>query len=967
MPLTLVLGPANAAKAGEVLGAFTAAAGRGALLVLPTADDVRHYTHEFAAAGTVFARVSTFPGLVAEIAARTEAPERRCSALQRARILRRAVAHTHLGTLGAAAEAPGFSVALGELIAELQRALITPQRFIAALRAWAREHPAREGYARDLGALYAAYTRELDRSGRVDGELMAWRALDRLRERPAAWGRAPVFFYGFDDLLGIERDAIETLARRVGVPVTVSLTYEPGRVALAARAGAVEELRPLADEIVELPPLDEHYAPAARSALSHLERELFEPTVTAEDPGGAVRLLEAGGARAEAELIAAEVLALLRAGLSPGEIVVVARSLGSAGPLLASVLGGFGIPVAPTGRHRLAHTPLGRGLLALARCALEESADGGELLRYLRVPGAVGPPELVDALEARALSEGLHTVSQLRERLGLALREIDSLREARDPLAEIVRQARRLLAAPRRGRAAVLDPGEELDAAVLAALLRAAGELDELGDTLTGPELLELLETLELAERDPSGEDAVVLADPLGIRARRFRAVFVSGLCEGELPRPSVAEPFLSDDFRYELALASGLRLAPREEWLAPERYLFYTCVSRASERLTLSFRSSDEDGNLVLPSPFLGDLRLVLGEPWYQRRRRRLLADVTFALEEAPTEAERRRALAASGAAPVAAAPRSRRLGARAMAHVRHRDVVSAGALEKFAACPVAWLVDSQLQPVELQPEPDPLARGNLVHDTLERTVTRLGGPVSEARLAEAVRILDGVLDELVAERGGSLAPGRSPALRQAVVKEIRADLHRYLAQEAAAGCAFVPRALEQRFGFDGEDESLPALTLGEEPDRVRLRGVIDRIDVDPGGGAAAIVRDYKSGSARPEHQARRWHSERSLQVGLYMLAVRELLGLEPVAGLYQPLRGRELRPRGVFRTGAPVGGGLFPADGCEPAEIDALLDEVRADAAAYAARLRAGELEPCPQTCSRDGCRYPGICRSS
>lgn len=966
MPLRLVFGPANAAKAGEVLGAFTAEVGRGALLVLPTAEDVRHYTREFAAAGTVFARVGTFPGLIAEIAAATGPPDRRLSELQRARVLRRAVASTELSALAAAASAPGFTHALGGLIAELQRALVTPQRLIAALRAWAAAHPQRDAYARELGALYGAYRRELDRIGRVDGELMAWRALDRLRERPAAWGRAPVFFYGFDDLLGIERDAIETLARHVGVAVTVSLTYEPGRVALAARAGAVEELRPLADEVVELPALDEHYAPESRPALGHLERTLFEPDASPRDPGDAVRLLEAGGARAEAELIAAEVLRLLRDGVAPGEIVIVARSLATAGPLLAGVLGAYGIPVLAPGRRALAHTALGRGLLGLARCAFDPAAPGDELMRYLRTPGAVSSPERLDALEARALREGLHTAVQLRDGLGLALGELDSLRDARDPLAEVLRQARRLLAAPRRGRAAVLDAAEERDAAALAALRHAAAELSELGDTLSAAELLELLETLQLADRATGGEDGVSLAEPLGIRARRFRAVFVCGLCEGELPRPSAAEPFLSDALRRELALASGLRLAPREEWLAPERYLFYTCVSRATERLTLSFRSSDEDGNLVLPSPFVGDLRAALGEPWYERRRRRLLADVTFAPDEAPTERERLRALAAAGAVP-ACGPPPRRLGARAMGHVRHRDVVSAGALEKFADCPVAWLVDAQLRPDALQPEADPLTRGTLVHAVLERTLARLGGPVSDATLGPASTILDAALDELVAERGPALLPGRSSALREAAVKEIRADLHRYLRQEAAAGCTFRPEALEQRFGFDDDPASLPPLMLGEEPDRVRVRGVIDRLDVDPGGGRATIVRDYKSSSARPEHQAGRWRSERRLQVGLYMLAVRELLGRDPVAGLYQPLRGRELRPRGAFSAGAEVGAGLFPGDARTPEELDALLDEVRADATGYVARLREGVLEPCPQTCSRDGCRYPGICRSS
>ena len=64
-------------------------------------------------------------------------------------------------------------------------------------------------------------------SGRVDAELYLWRAIDALRAQPGRWGETPVFFYGFDDLLAIERDAVETLARIVGVEVTVSLTYEP--------------------------------------------------------------------------------------------------------------------------------------------------------------------------------------------------------------------------------------------------------------------------------------------------------------------------------------------------------------------------------------------------------------------------------------------------------------------------------------------------------------------------------------------------------------------------------------------------------------------------------------------------------------------------------------------------------------------------------------------------------------------
>ena len=64
MPLTLVLGPANSAKAGAVLGAYGAAARGGALLVVPTAVDARHYARELAGDGVVLGSVVTFSGLV---------------------------------------------------------------------------------------------------------------------------------------------------------------------------------------------------------------------------------------------------------------------------------------------------------------------------------------------------------------------------------------------------------------------------------------------------------------------------------------------------------------------------------------------------------------------------------------------------------------------------------------------------------------------------------------------------------------------------------------------------------------------------------------------------------------------------------------------------------------------------------------------------------------------------------------
>src|SRR5581483_11563569 len=112
------------------------------------------------------------------------------------------------------------------------------------------------------------------------------------RLAPESWGGTPVVVYGFDDLTVLQRDAIETLACHVGADVLLTLTYEPGRTALAARARIFEELRALPGaEVVELEALSEHYAPASRPALHHLERTLFEP-------GESDALFSAGGVAA---------------------------------------------------------------------------------------------------------------------------------------------------------------------------------------------------------------------------------------------------------------------------------------------------------------------------------------------------------------------------------------------------------------------------------------------------------------------------------------------------------------------------------------------------------------------------------------------------------------------------------------------------------------------------------------------
>ena len=245
----------------------------------------------------------------------------------------------------------------------------------------------------------------------------------------------------------------------------------------------MQELAAIAERVQELPALDEHYEAGSRAALHHLERSLFETAPARIDPGSSVRLLEAGGERAEAELVAAEVLDLLRAGVPGEEIAVVYRSLTRSAPLIERVFQRYGIPLAGEHRVPFAHTALGRSVLALARCALLEPgrASAEDLLAYLRSPGLLERIEIADALEADVRRDGLGTAAEARERLGWELGEIDSLRRASD----LRGRAGGSRAATARGfPTGALRPtwvaDAELDARALATLLRALAELAEL-------------------------------------------------------------------------------------------------------------------------------------------------------------------------------------------------------------------------------------------------------------------------------------------------------------------------------------------------------------------------------------------------------------------------------------------------------------------------------------------------------
>jgi RecB family exonuclease len=263
-------------------------------------------------------------------------------------------------------------------------------------------------------------------------------------------------------------------------------------------------------------------------------------------------------------------------------------------------------------------------------------------------------------------------------------------------------------------------------------------------------------------------------------------------------------------------------------------------------------------------------------------------------------------------------------------------------------------------LTPEGLTPDPEALLRGALTHTVLEAVMRGLietagDGRLDETTLPAARALAAQAIDRF--EGTEQFVMSRDPSRQRAMEHRLRADVLRYLEHAAGCGSELVPDALEVDFG--GTDGEHPPLEL---PGGVRLRGRIDRIDTGPGG--TALVYDYKG---RMTVESANWRAKRKYQVALYMLAARDVLGLEPVGGLYQPIGGRDQRARGLLIEDADPGLKAVKTDRRSRAEFDAIVDGVRADVLAVVAELRAGALAPRPQTCTYNdkGCMYPTICR--
>jgi len=883
---------------------------------------------------------------------------------------------------GLSARFPGVAPAAATLLQQLGESGRSPEEIFRLLDGWAEADPGSAELAADLARLLAGYSRLRDRLGLIDRS-------DAVREALSAAGgwTQPVALYGFTSFSFGQQRLVTALAEVTEVLLVLDDDSPRGPGLTASNELAF--WRGLAGpRVMEFPSRSDYMSPA----VAFLERHFMEdappedppPAWKGADEGG-VRFLLASGQRNEAELAAQEVATLLRDGMSPGEIGIIVRSTKAWGRSLEDVFASCDIPCEVDKRETLGETGLGHAFLRGLRGIIADDADA--VMDYLRGPFSAFTLEQAADIELDYLHGTARGVTALADCAGgLASGVVQRLRAVvarRDGKAFIELDAAQALCNAMLGnslarfaavvhdpvRASVATDDAAADARAARALKDALRELwafhDEQrlpDDLLRAEVLLPALHRLLVAGAPSGSDSAVQVLTAHRARARRFKAVLVLGLVEGEFPRRRDRPTLLTAAQRTRLEASAGHLLPPEVD---EEEALFVRAMSRSSKFLFLSARDADDGGGFAGQSYYWSHCRSLLrvGDDCVVRRT---LADQVYPESQAPSLQQYLRTCAAGRLSPHVACgagdvrpPAWKRPGGlaglnspEALQELAATGCFSPSALERYLNCPFAWFVERIVGAEDMETQVDNRLAGDLLHQVMRDSFRELkikeALPLRAENLPFAIDIAAGLIEEAL--RSDDF-PGTS-AERRILEWRVKRWATEVFTMEVAADS--VLQALETERSVGGDN--------GVDVDGLALRGRIDRIDHSPVGDLFII--DYKSGRLVSKSKI---GTEEALQLPLYMLALRkERPEVQTVGGAY--LSPRERRRSGVVAAGCED---LLGAQGssCTVAgeeEFEQMLQRSLALAKKAAQGIRHGEISPLPDRTCPGWCKLGPVCRA-
>ncbi len=364
----------------------------------------------------------------------------------------------------------------------------------------------------------------------------------------------------------------------------------------------------------------------------------------------------------------------------------------------------------------------------------------------------------------------------------------------------------------------------------------------------------------------PTGVDEVAFGSAGSIRTGEVRHVILLGCVENEFPRSTEDKGFFTDADKNILE-EMGIDLWSRNrEKAAMELLRFHRCATLPSDTLTM-FVPEFSFGAATAPSSGARNVLAVLGLespvdfsslPPEDRlfRPAGLLQDLQYAeksgdrdLAAALREMRRRVFPGSEAEFDGFASETVSEENVRALFGGERET--SDSVLESFARCPFSYYMRNVLRLKEnKKAEIGRLDVGNFVHTILEQFFSSTAGEEYPLERKRTEEICDGIIENYVLNICGGRANQRTVylfrRLRRAVLLFVEAIM------KEIAGGEFMIFGNEIAFGSRSGD--VPPLTFtSADGDTLRIRGVIDRLDVCVRDGVTYLkVVDYKTYTAK-------------------------------------------------------------------------------------------------------------------
>ncbi|MDR4497294.1 MAG: exodeoxyribonuclease V subunit gamma [Candidatus Scalindua sp.] len=933
---------------------------------------------------------------------------------------------------------PGFKRAFLNFVREIKENSLDPHSFKANLRTGKtnRNVSPYDLKFNELARLYTSYQEALNRKGFMDQEDFLAQAIQHINDETLSHIKL-LLIDGFHDYTQLEFTLLEELSSRIP-NVYITLPYNtsgyPSPVFLTAQK-TYSRLEKLGLRKIEL----KENKRARCQVLKHIEANIFSNTIVppislSSQETATFQIIEAASIQDEIEQIARRIRKLTdknRYGFS--EIAVIFRNVEKYQDIAEDIFQRFCIPVRIYGRRSLIKNPLIKAIVNTTKVYTENWADNS-VWDILKSYSGI-ERDLLHALESEHLSKGnindcngwLELTSRFKfkpiHRFLRRMKIILSNLEGRHPfstyckcyidIADLFYKSAftpfNTFTDEVNGKILVCNQNQEISE-LMKSDASALGEFLAILNNSTFRKLYQETRVLTFEEFNHILISQLTLAS-YGKRDRRMNVVnvinvvearqwempvvFVGGLLEKEFPRQVGEDLFLKDFQRKRLNSTGKAALREMPEQMDEERYLFYIAITRANERLYLSYPSTNSDGNSTLPSFFLSDLKKLFPEEIKEKISiKRSLSKIIPEPEEIITSTDLKSFVYYHFTIPYTTSHEQyekdvalwlynnmenetsfrkelsllRKLvdsyenlklnlsDKRIIKKIRETAArFNATKLRDFAQCPYKYFGGFTLNLKQASPLTlDFLVQGRIIHQVLEEYIkgnqkmnisTLFEDSFQQATRGmvvgfEELKIKNDMLKALVTfgskERESLLSP-------------------------------FKPAMLEEKFG---DENNKPIEIFDATAGRIEISGKIDRVDVSlVNGEKIGIIIDYKYG--KTEFDVKEMEEGTDLQLPIYALALRDVFNIVPVAAEYYALKSS--KKTGIYNQDLTERLGLNleltkKSLAADNREFTKRLEETKNRILQFAKEIHNGRIELAPHNLDRCGernCDFANVCR--